>query len=288
MATIISNTGNITYNYNGQSASANSNTVLTTITDQNSLSAIKTAHMKTYKPGENITYTFLVTNTGQSDLHNITIEDDLGKTGNRLTYLNESAIYTKNGVQIQIDPVAGVPYTFTEAGILHPGESFTLTYVASAPKDFVPSGTVIDNGAVVSARVGSPTGQVITSTPNPEAVVTVTDYADVTISKTSSNPQVSTGQDFDYTFTLTNSGNIEATNIVLTDTLPTNFVINSIISNTNNTQTTYTSADYTLDSSTNTLTLPAGSGTPLNVPPATESSNGITTITINGYIRQTT
>lgn len=286
MATIITNSGNISYNFNGTVSTASSNNVQTTINDTNSLSAIKTAHMLTYRPGDNITYTFLVTNTGQSDLYNITIQDDMGKASNRLTYLAGSAFYIKNGVQIQVNPSEPAPNTFSDIGVLHPGESFTLTYVAKAPNSFVPVGTTIDNSAIINAHVGSAEGELITVDPVPESVVQVADFADVTISKSSSESDVTIGENFNYVFTLTNTGNIEATDVVLTDRLPDNFAIDSIVSETGGVETSFNESDYLIDELKNTLTLPTSDKT-ITVPAAQDLFNGITTITITGHIIQT-
>ena len=71
---------------------------------------------------------------------------------------------------------------------------------------------------------------------------------------------------------------------MVTDTLPAGFSINSIVSVTSGVATTYLPTDYTVDPTTNTLTLPTGGGASIVVPASVGGVAGTTVITINGQI----
>ena len=86
-----------------------------------------------------------------------------------------------------------------------------------------------------------------------------------------------------YTLTLTNRGNLDAENVVISDQLPTQFNVTSIISQNNGSSHTYSSDEYTLSES-KLLTLPNETGTPIVVPHDDGSGDNITTITITGTL----
>ena len=77
---------------------------------------------------------------------------------------------------------------------------------------------------------------------------------------------------------------VDANGVVVTDVLPEGFVISSITAQTNGVTTTYESDEYSVDTSTNTLTLPVGAGPEIIVPAATSTETGLTVITITGII----
>ena len=94
---------------------------------------------------------------------------------------------------------------------------------------------------------------------------------------------VSSGDTLTYTFVIENSGNIPATNVVITDTLPQGFAIISIQSETDGVITVYDEEDYTVGAD-NTLILPTGDGVSITVPARTQAGNGVTTVTIVGTV----
>lgn len=279
MATIINNQANITYQYNSSTGNATSNIVETTVLDLYGITANKTALQQTFKPGENITYITTIENSGSANLYNVTLQDDLGN--NNLTILNNSIYIYKNEELQTIEPSG----TFIEIpGILTPGEQVLVIYIATVNNDIDSTIDEITNTQMITARGGGVTGPLITVTPNPTATITRANYAQLTIIKTTDKETIMSGDNLTYTFTITNTGNTEATNVILTDYLPEGFVINSIISETNGTITTYNPTDYTFDPTTRLLTLPNNTGNRITVPAATMENPGTTTVTIVGTV----
>ncbi len=156
--------------------------------------------------GQTITYTFLVTNTGNVTLSNVNVTDHPTAPATGLT--------TGPACQSLSNPTAtcsGNSITLT------PGQqaSFTGTYVVTQT-DF-DHGSVVDNAtAAGTPPVGSP----VTATSN---TVTVTEsrVPGIAISKLASPTTVTAaGQTVTYTFTVGNTGNVDLTGVGVTD-LPT-------------------------------------------------------------------
>ena len=285
MATIINNTASITYNYGrSESGSAISNTATTNLIEEFSISGTKLSNNQTFRNGENITYQISVTNDGTSSLYNVTVSDDLGGMTTPMTFLDGSGTYSVNGITSFIIPTSVNPLTFVLPSPLAAGETAIITYVARVSSGLSETVETIVNTASISANEGSETGAVITVIPSPSNTIVRGDFADVTLTKNVSSSQITSGEEFSYTITLSNSGNLDATGVIVTDTLPDGFNITSITSETNGVTTTYSPSDYTVDPGTNTLTLPTGGILTLSVPAADGGLSGTTVVTITGSI----
>lgn len=285
MATTINNTASATYNYGrSESGSAISNTATTNLIEEYSISATKLSNNQTFRNGENITYQVAVTNDGTSSLYNVTVTDNLGGTPSPMTFLDGSATYNVNGITSFIIPASINPLTFVLPSPLASGETAIITYIARVSSGLGENVDIIVNTATITANEGSETGEVITVTPSPSNTIIRGDFADVTITKNVSASQITNGEPFSYTITLSNSGNLDATGVIITDTLPEGFEIISVTSETNGVTTTYSASDYTIDPSTNTLTLPTGGSLSLSVPSAIGGLSGTTVVTITGSI----
>lgn len=286
MATPINNTASITYGY-GRSGtdSAVSNTATTNLIEDYAISAYKLSNNQAFRVGENITYQIHVSNDGTLDLYNVTVSDNLGGTGLPLTFLDGSATLNINGVNTTITPTTVNPLVFTIPSVLGAGERAVITYVARVSSSLDTSIQEITNTATISANEGSVTGPVITVSPNPQVTLERAEYAEVSVTKNVSSNEVVVGETFSYTLTLSNSGNLDAFGVIVTDTLPDGFVVSSIIALTNGVQRVFQPSEYSVDPVTNTLTLTSGSAETITVPAAVNGNSGMTIITITGAIQ---
>lgn len=285
MATTINNTASATYVYGkAETATAVSNTATTNLIEQYAISGSKLSNNSTFRNGENITYQISVSNIGTLSLYSVTISDDLGGSTNPLSFLDSSATMNLNGISSFITPTSTRPLTFVLPSPLASGETATITYVARVSSSLDESVETIVNTATITANEGSTTGTSISVTPSPSFTLSRGEFANVTMSKNVSSTQITAGETFSYTLTLFNSGSLDATGVVITDTLPTGFKIESVTSLTNGVTTTFSASDYTIESSTNTLTLPTGSSLTITVPGAVGGLSGTTVITITGSI----
>lgn len=285
MATTINNTASATYNFGrSESGSAVSNTATTNLIEEYAITGTKLTNNASFRNGENLTYQISVTNSGTESLYDVTIADNLGGDTNPLSYLDNSATYNINGISAFIIPTSVRPLTIVLPTPLASGETATITYVARVSSGLDESVESIVNEATITAKKGSAAGDDISVSPNPTVTVERGEFADVSVSKTVSSSQVVAGEEFSYVISLTNSGTLDATGVVVTDKLPDGFTITSLTSETNGVTTTFSASDYSIDASTNTLTIPSGSTLSITVPAAADGVNGVTTITITGSI----
>ncbi len=285
MATQINNTASVTYGYGRNSqSSAVSNVAVTNLVEDFAIFGSKTPLNLEYRPGENVTFQVYVRNDGTQPLYNVTISDNLGGAGTPLSFVAGTGSVNVAGVNSSIIPTTTNPLTFTLTNPLAAGEQVTLTFVMRVDPALASTITSITNTATITANEGSATGTLISVTPAPTATITLEDFALLSVDKAVSSNEIFPGQAFDYTITIENSGVLEARGVEITDVLPAGFVINSITSTSNGIQTTYNTGDYTVDASTNTLTLPTGSGAEIIVPAAVGGVNGITVIKLTGTI----
>lgn len=287
MATPINNTASATYAYSGRASttSATSNIATTNLITDFAISAYKSSLNTAFRSGQNVTYFVVISNDGTQPLYNVTVSDDLGGAGNPLSYMTASAKLNLDGTVTDINPTTLSPLTFVLPNPLASGDKATITYITQVNTAILPTVTEITNTATVQANEGSAGGAVISVTPSPSVTLPVEDYAQITMNKSVSTNQITVGEQFSYYITLTNTGNLEATNVIITDVLPTNFAISSITSLSQGNLTTFTPSDYNLDGASNTLTLPNDtSALSITVPASSGTLDGTTLITINGSI----
>ena len=186
----------------GGTISADSSPVTVDVTESPSLSIAKTASPSTVDAaGQTVTYTFTVENTGNSTITDVSVTDVPtapagGATPVCQTLVNPSGTCSGNSTS------------------LLPGETavFTATYTVTQAD--------IDNGSIVDSATTqgtTPTGGTVTNTSNIVTVI-VTQTPSLTISK-AANPDLVTaaGQIVDYTFVVTNTGNVTLTGVDVTD-----------------------------------------------------------------------
>ena len=141
--------------------------------------------------GDEIDYSFVVTNTGNTTLTGVSISDPL---------------LASVGITITCNPTT-----------LAPGASVTCT--ADAP--YVITQGDVDAGAVVNTATADATPPAgVTDPPQPtDSTVTPTDQASsISLVKTADQTQLVVGQTITYTFTATNTGNTTLTDVVIAET----------------------------------------------------------------------
>ncbi|UOY92232.1 cell surface protein [Ectobacillus sp. JY-23] len=190
---------------------ASSNTVLTQVTDADVV-VVKTANQATINVGEVLTYTVTLTNNGTAAAEAPQFTDVLPPG---LTFVADS--FTINGVpQPGVDPAG--PVLLSDIPV---GGSVTITFQATATS--IPAVNPTVNTASITYNPSLPE----TASSNPLA--TRINTAIVTAQKSASAAITDVGQTLTYAIKLTNSGNVAADNIVVTDIIPagTSFVPNS-------------------------------------------------------------
>ncbi len=284
MVKAINNSANLTYRYGTITDSINSNVVTTLLNENYSLNVEKTTHNLNWRPSENLTFGIRIENSGTEPIFAVSVQDNLGGDTTRLlNYIIGSAKILKNGVLSEITPTSVAPLTMAIPDTLKSGEVVVLSYVAKVIGDINTDITEITNTATVVGHETSISGPTVTVNSSSSVTIPKANYADVRIKKSVDKGQISAGDTLTYIFQLENYGNVEATNIVIEDNLPEEFVIESIGVKTNGVQTTFETTDYSLDAD-NKLILPTSIIKTISVPAASETDVGRTIVTIIGSI----
>ena len=163
----------------------------------------KKANAPTVFAGEFISYTIEVTNFGTAPATNVTVTDQL-PTGTFFISADNSVTHNAGLV------------TWT-LGTINPGVTRIINLVVQVGLT-VPNGTVIINGvSVQSPDISTP----VLNDPDPENEVIVVSLPELIVSKFAASPKVNPGNTISYTITVTNLGTANATNVSVTDVLPT-------------------------------------------------------------------
>ena len=158
----------------------------------------------TSEVGDVITYAFSVTNTGNVTLTNVIVADPLvTMVGGPIASLAPGAIDTASYT---------ASYTITQQDIDAGVFSNQATATGTAP-----SGTSVTDVSGTSVDNDTPTDTPICQDP----AIALVKQANVTLDPTDNCYNVSVGGLIDYTFTVTNQGNVPLSTLVLTDALVT-------------------------------------------------------------------
>ena len=170
------------------------------------LSIVKTGTPNPVSAGGTVTYTVTVSNAGPSTATNVVVTDSLPSTApNALSFVSagSSAECTASGSVVTCAP--------TPAVSLPPGVGRTYTIVASVPANSTGNFTN-------TAQATSPQAQTVTAS----AGTSVSPRADLQVTK-STVAATAAGQQATFLLAVSNAGPNAATNVSVTDSLPTGF-----------------------------------------------------------------
>lgn len=282
MATILENRANISYSYNGSQGrpGAESNTTSTVLVEPCSVTLTKSPLYASYRSGDTVSFVVRAENTGSAALEGVTFSDNLGSDAavKPLTYVSDSLRVYVDGAPVTVTPSQSGGLSFTLASALLPGSSVIAVYSAVTDSD----SASVTNTVTMTATGAAPAGCAINQTA--ESTVTAVSYANLSIYKSASADTVTSGEQLSYTFTIMNGGSAEATDVVLTDTLPSVFSVQTVSVTDASGTRVYGAGEYSVDAATNTITLPNTAGEPITVAAATDSGPGIATVTVTGKV----
>lgn len=283
----ISNQAHVTFSYEGNETrrTNHSNIVNSVIKDSYSISVEKTSTTDCFRVGDTLTYFIHVTNNGCSCLGQFHITDNLGGE-NYLSYIDGSSRLFINGSMEAITPTSVSPLEFDISNRLERDSSFILQFNALVNVDINSEVTEIVNEVEVRAEScgcecnGNQT-TIITETAS--HTLTRCEFADIIITKQASSDSICCNEELDYFITLTNTGTIDATNVIVTDTLPNGFSTTSIRMENNGNVYNFDPSEYDIDGA-NLLTLPNATGTSILVPAVAPGIDNTTRIIIHGHM----
>lgn len=282
----ITNQASVSFSYEGSenTQTNNSNVVSATMLDEYSIKVEKTATSTCYRPGDTLTYFVQVVNNGCGCLKNFTISDDLGTNGH-LSYVDGSARVIADGILSEIVPTGTTTLDFLISDRLEHDDGFVLLYNVTVNSNLSEEVNELQNTVTVT---GYSCGckveeerQSISATAT--ATITKCDYAEVLITKQASSDTYCCDDEIDFFITLTNTGTVDATNVVVTDSLPENFTATAIHMENNGNHYEFSPSEYTINSA-NLLTLPNETGTAILVPALGAGTDNTTRIRIHGHL----
>ena len=286
MKQTLSNQSHVTFNYAGQAQSKtnHSNVVNTTMNDRMSFTVEKTSTNECFRPGENIIYFIKITNTGCDNLCSFNVCDNLGGDC-RMTYVDGSARLFVDGVMKTITPTSTSPLAFDIDETLVRDEEMILQFSALVGEDV--NADEITNEVKVCGyscpRCGCQSEDSRCVCECATLTLPVCRFAEVLISKSVSDENVCCRDELDYFITLTNIGNIDATNVIVTDSMPQEFTATEVHMENNGDHYMFAPSEYTIDAN-NLLTVPNATGRAILVPAIAPGEDNTTRLRIHGHV----
>ncbi|HDR6266003.1 TPA: DUF11 domain-containing protein, partial [Bacillus cereus] len=172
--------------------------------------------------GETISYTILITNSGNTAATNVQLTDSLPNG----TILTPGSV-TLNGVLQNVDSLVSVPI-----GTIPGGATFTLSFQVTVI-NITTQNPIINNAFASYLYTVNPSLPPTSKTANSNSVTSTIRLANLHANKSVDKTFAEVGDVLTYTFALTNDGNVAANNVLLSDSIAngTAFVPNSVIVN---------------------------------------------------------
>ena len=218
----VTNSSSLTYQYKIDPAgililgSINSNTV-TTYINLGNLTITKTADRSFARRTDIVKYSFLITNTGNTVLKNLSFIDLIQAESS----FNGGSVYVNGINQPALNPDSGFP--LSDIGI---GQFTTIVFTVTV--NSVPtSGKLLNTGSVMFSYYVDPLGPVTTKTiTSNQTTVTVNDTI-VSATKAVDKANAKIGDILSYSFSIKNEGNTPAVSILFEDVLNSNISFNT-------------------------------------------------------------
>lgn len=281
----ISNQASVSYSYEGstQTYTNNSNIVNSSMREEYNISVAKTSTVSCFRAGDTITYMVVVKNEGCNCLGRYRIVDVI-ENSEYLTYISGSARLFINGSMQTINPTDLDLLTFEFEGRLNRDSELILQYnVRVSPSIPADIENLVNRADVRAYPCDCNDDSENYVEGSSELTIPKCEFAELLITKSVSNDNFCCGEELDYFITLTNTGTIDATNIIVTDNLPQNFTLIDIESENNGVRYKYDASEYDLTDD-NLLTLPNETGTAIYVPAVAPGVDNSTRIKIHGHM----
>ncbi|WP_222983059.1 gliding motility-associated C-terminal domain-containing protein [Flagellimonas meishanensis] len=169
----------------------------------------KTVDNDTPDVGDNITFTLTIANSGPSEATNVSVQDVL-QVG--FTYVSDDG----GG---NYDDATGI----WNVGTLASGASETLNIIVSVN----PAGGYTNVAEVISHDQtdsdSTPNNTILSEDDQDEVIVNPNPVVDITVTQTADNLTPDVGSQINFTITVLNDGPSDATNVVVTDVLPSGY-----------------------------------------------------------------
>ncbi|WP_138753148.1 DUF11 domain-containing protein [Paenibacillus sinopodophylli] len=218
--TQITNQSTVSFTSGAFSASSSSNTTTTPVT-QPQISLLLSANTTNATLGDTVTYTVLVSNTG--NLEAILTLTDLLPPG---TTFSPNSVVVGGVPQPGQSPVSGI-----SVGSVPPGASIPVTY--STVITTLPSPQFLVNQATAAYTYSPPDGRLLNGSAVSNTLSIPVSAPNVAVTKSTTAVDLAVGEFITYSVAVNNSGIETINNVVLTDPLPdgTAFVSGSVTVN---------------------------------------------------------
>ncbi|MGE6575092.1 hypothetical protein [Paenibacillus xylanexedens] len=175
---------------------------------QPNVAIVKSANLTTVQVGEIVTYTLVLTNTGNISA-TTTVLDNI-PVGSEFV---PGSVIVNGVVQPVADPVTGIP-----VGPVAPNTVTTVTFEVNVVSQ--PSGFQLVNQGTAPYTYQPPDGRVIPGSVTSNIVIIPVTLPLVTVTKSTTAIDAVAGDTVTYSFTITNQVEIIVTDIMLTDSIP--------------------------------------------------------------------
>ena len=175
----------------------------------------KTAGAATVNAGDNVTYTITVTNDGDGEAHDVVVTDTLPTNAG----LDWTVTVSPEGAGTC--DTDSVPMT-CDLGTIDSGDTVTITLTSPTDATTCADNVIENTASVRTSNDGSDTSDADVEAEGDQPTTITVNCAEIDIEKTAGAATVNAGDNVTYTITVTNDGDGEARDVVVTDTLPTN------------------------------------------------------------------